>query len=334
MRPPRVAVWFAIAGALMAILFLALGHVSPEPLDHPQWLMAGSWPVLVCYKVLVGFCLPVLCLYGILLYALGICGLASHDFYNPLGQMSVVVYPLMQGIIYGGAAWMIVLLGNVVHDRLLRWRKSRDSSTGLGSVAEEDSENGPNSSQTRPQASESSCWMTGRKVLAVTALVFIPYSIVSVLVLLPSLPSTWTVDFDRTRYAEIHEAIKADEHHLLGKSFDEVSKRFGLEGVPWDDAGCQRPPNSDRIYHFRGFAFHVTVDWELPEDSPLRARGSYTTEELRRYGVLRLAHQWPFVRADGINDPKERMKRHWDAIEEECRRINVRMERERQRMGR
>jgi len=47
-----------------------------------------------------------------------------------------------------------------------------------------------------------------------------------------------------------------------------------------------------------------------------------------------LAHQYPVARIDGISDGKERMKRYWEAIEQECDRINARMERERQRNGR
>jgi hypothetical protein len=50
--------------------------------------------------------------------------------------------------------------------------------------------------------------------------------------------------------------------------------------------------------------------------------------------VLWLAHQYPFVRIDGVSDRKERMRRFWKVVEEECERINAEMERERQRNGR
>ena len=58
MRPPTLAVWFAVAGFLLAVLFVVLGDVSLEPGDHPRWLMAGSRPLLVAYAILMGFCLP------------------------------------------------------------------------------------------------------------------------------------------------------------------------------------------------------------------------------------------------------------------------------------
>jgi hypothetical protein len=275
----------------MAVVFFWLGHVSDEPLDHPQWLMAGYWPVLVCYTVLAGFCLPCLCLYGLLLYALRLWGLiAGPDPYNPLGQWSFVTYPLMQGALYGGAAWILVLVGSTVR-AIFSGREPRGllRDSGSGKAA--------------------TCARKYRRLLATVALIVIA-SIASRSVLLPTLPSTWRADFDWNRYVEIYAAIKADQHHMLGKSFDEVSKRFGLGCVPWDDAFEQglASDQTGRIYHFQGFALYVTVGRELPEDSPLRKRGWYTEEDLQRYGVLRLANQFPFVRADGINDRGERMK--------------------------
>ena len=86
----------------------------------------------------------------------------------------------------------------------------------------------PDLPQTEFETRSGTSWRTRRRLLAVTTLVVVLYSSVSLPVLLPSRPPTWTADFDWDRYAEIYEAIKADEHHLLGKSFDEVSKRLGL----------------------------------------------------------------------------------------------------------
>jgi len=141
------------------------------------------------------------------------------------------------------------------------------------------------------------------------------------------LPPSWTADYDKERYTQIRAAIAADKQHLLGKSFDEVSKQFDLEGVPWDDASVQQsPPCQYRICHFRGFAFYVTVDLQLPTDSPVSKQGGYTGEDLQRYGVLRLAHQYPVVRIDGLNDRQERMKRFWKAVDESCKRINAEKE--------
>lgn len=336
MRPSRVALWFATASAVMAIVFLALGHVSGEPLDHPYWLMAGCWPVVFCYTILIGFCLPCFCLYGLLLYSLRLYGLISGpDVYNPLGQWCFVAYPLLQGVLYGGTAWMLTLVGNAVRGTLARRRTLRGLPNDYG--ADRPLQNSPEvgaSPSATPQAGAMAFWSVCRKLLAILAALVI-LSIASRFVLLPTLPSTWRVDFDWNRYVEIHDAIKADKSHLLGKSFAEVSQRFGLESVPWDDASFQHgPTDSYRIYHFRGFAFYVTVDLELPDDSPLRTGRGYSGEGLRRYGVLRLAHQYPFVRADGINDPKERMKHYWDAIDEECARINAETERGRHRKQR
>jgi hypothetical protein len=41
-------------------------------------------------------------------------------------------------------------------------------------------------------------------------------------------------------------------------------------------------------------------------------------EELNRHGVLWIANQYPCVKIDGIIDRKERMKRFWKTVEEEC----------------
>ena len=330
MRPSRVALWFATASAVMAIIFLALGYVSDEPLDHPYWLMAGYWPVVFCYSVLIGFCLPCLCLYGLLLYSLRLLDLIpGPDLYNPLGQWCFVAYPLLQGAIYGGAAWILTLVGNAVLAILRRRRILRGSPKDYGGdkPLENGSEVGASPSAT-PQAGARVSWRACLKLLAVVAPLVI-LSIASRFVLLPTLPSTWRVDFDWNRYVEIHDAIKADKSHLLGKSFDEVSKRFGLESVPWDDDPFGQGPANGRIYHFRGFAFYVTVKLELPDNSPLLRQRSFTGEDLRRYGVLRLAHFYPFVRADGINDPTERMKRRRDALDEAYAQINAEMKRER-----
>jgi hypothetical protein len=58
MRPAFTPVWFAVVGLLLAVLFVAMGEISIEPLDHPRWLMAGFRPVVSAYVILMGFCLP------------------------------------------------------------------------------------------------------------------------------------------------------------------------------------------------------------------------------------------------------------------------------------
>jgi hypothetical protein len=145
------------------------------------------------------------------------------------------------------------------------------------------------------------------------------------------LPAEWTADYDGERYTEIRRAIDADPQHLLGKPFDEISRKLRLEDVPRDDAAVQQEPGMFRIYHFRGFALYVTLE-RLPAGITPGRRTPWTStgEELERHGVLWLAHQYPFVRVDGISDGKERMRRFWKAVEEECARINADMERQRQ----
>jgi hypothetical protein len=303
MRPPRVAVWFAVAGALLGVLFFALGHISPEPTDHPRWLMAGSRPVVLAYVVLMGFCLPA--------FLIDFALLSMVPGWRPGDILSFVTYPLVQGLLYGGVAWAMMSLGRTVLKRL-PGRDAPPSITMSGSIS-------------GALPGKSRRW----RLVGMGAVFVISYSILSLFLILSRLPPSWTADYDRERYAQISNAIKADKQRLLGKSFDEVSKQFGLGGICWDDASFQQaPPTQYRIYHFRGFAFHVTVDLQLPENSPVRQKGSYTFEELQRHGVLRLAHQRPFVRVDGIHDGKERMQRFWKAIDEECERINTRMEQE------
>lgn len=143
------------------------------------------------------------------------------------------------------------------------------------------------------------------------------------------LPLSWTADYDRARYAEIRRAIDADSQHLLGQPFDEVSRRLRLEDVPWDDVTFQEPCTV-RLYHFRGFSLVVTVT-SLPAGIPPARKGPWapTDEELSRPSVLWLAYQYPALQIDGIGDRKERMRRIWKRVEEECARINAEMQRKR-----
>lgn len=137
-------------------------------------------------------------------------------------------------------------------------------------------------------------------------------------------PPTWTMaDYDKERYQQIRTAIASDPKHLLGKPFDEIAKALSLEDVPWDDATFQEGWQH-RMYHFRGFSICIDIDRELPADSPLRS-GWYTEADLQKYGVVQLAHQYPALRIDGLNDRQERMRRFWKGIDEECDRINAKM---------
>ncbi len=142
-------------------------------------------------------------------------------------------------------------------------------------------------------------------------------------------PPTWTTaEYDKQRYQQIRAAIASDPKHLLGKPFDEIAKALSLEDTPWDDATFQEGWEH-RIYHFRGFSLCIDIDRVLPAVSPLRS-GSYTESDLQKYGVVQLAHQYPALRIDGLNDRQERMRRFWKAIDEECDRINAEMDRTRQ----
>lgn len=171
---------------------------------------------------------------------------------------------------------------------------------------------------------------TWPKLLVLTLL--LAASGIGVAVLTVGLPISCTADYDKEKYTQIRNAIAADKQCLLGKSFDEVSKQFDLECVPWDDVSFQEiPPRQYRMYHFRGFAFYVTVDMQPAEYSTVSNR-PYTGEELRRYDVLRLAHQNPVVRIDGLNDRQERLKKFWKVIDEECERINAKMALQRQQL--
>ncbi|MGO8747289.1 MAG: hypothetical protein ACLQNE_14990 [Thermoguttaceae bacterium] len=148
-------------------------------------------------------------------------------------------------------------------------------------------------------------------------------------------PLSWIYDYDKERYTQIKRAIEADQQHLCGKSFDEVAEELSLQDVPWDDFNIQQgPDNQLRIYHFRGFALYVTLEILPAGITPQsKERWSSTMEELQRHGVLWIArHYQPFVSIDGISDGKERMKQHRKAVDEECERINAKMEKERQRM--
>ena len=192
-------------------------------------------------------------------------------------------------------------------------------------VAIQPQSDGPQSHAPQPKSQWSR--FTRPKLLVLTLL--LAASGIGLAVWNRGLPPSWTADFDTERYRQIRAAIAADPKHLLGKSLDEVTKALSLEDVPWDDTSVQQmPPCQFRIYHFRGFAFYVTINRELPEDSPLRTR-SYTGEEIQRYGVVRLSYPPPFIRIDGLNDRQERMKRYWEAVDESCERINAEMERQR-----
>jgi hypothetical protein len=134
------------------------------------------------------------------------------------------------------------------------------------------------------------------------------------------LPISWTADYDKDRYTQIRSTIDADQQHLLGKSLDEVTTKLSLKGIPWDDVSLQEPLHGQaRMYHFRGFAFLVELDL-LPRGLTPQDRKPWASSDLDRGGVLWLARLRPYVRIDGISDPKERMQEWRKAEHEESER--------------
>ena len=164
-------------------------------------------------------------------------------------------------------------------------------------------------------------------IITLLLLAFVICLIISIF----GLPLAWTADYDKERYTQIRRAIDADPQHLLGKSLDEVTKEFNLEEVPWDDAAVQQESGMFRIYHFRGFALYITLT-RLPVGITPDSKRSWTASglDLQHHGVLWLANQYPSVHIDGISDGKERMKLYWEAIDQECERINAEMKKSRE----
>ena len=145
------------------------------------------------------------------------------------------------------------------------------------------------------------------------------------------LPLYSTADYDKERYRQIYFSIAADPKHFRGKYFDDAIKALRLDDVPWDDITLQRSEGMDRIYHFRGFALHISLETLPRSITPPKNYRAVTSNG--KYppiiGVLRLRYQ-PHVEIDGLNDRQQRMKLFWDKIRDESDRINEELERERQ----
>jgi hypothetical protein len=154
---------------------------------------------------------------------------------------------------------------------------------------------------------------------------------VGLLVRSVGLPLYSTADYDKQRYRQIYFSIATDPKHFRGKDFDDAIKALDLDDVPWDDTALQRPPGMQRIYHFRGFALHISLEDLPPGITPAKNYRAVTPngEYPPIIGVLRLRHQ-PGVEIDGL-DRQERMKLFWDKIREQSDRINEELERERRR---
>ena len=239
MRPPRKAVWFAVAGFLLAALFVALGDVSFEPSDHPRWLMAGfkagSRSVVIPYFILVGFCLPGFWVNYVLM-AITSELLGYHEVgVRPGGAWNYLTYPLLQGAALWRRRVVIDFPGKSRAEMLLQL----DTSPGTAAFG----------SSPGAWPSQGSRW----ELLGIVALLATAYSMLCLYLFLPNPPTSWTADYDEQRYTEIRAAIAADPTHFVGKSLDEVTKALKLADVPWDDSTVKQPLMS-RLYHFRGFA--------------------------------------------------------------------------------
>lgn len=147
------------------------------------------------------------------------------------------------------------------------------------------------------------------------------------------IPLSWTADYDRASYARIKHAIAADPQHFCGKRLYDVLRELGLENAHWDDGNVQNLPGSSRLYHFRGFALYVSLDYmaEGVTEDMLLERGS-PSEQLRGRDLLRIdPHIRPFVLIDGISNRQERMRRFWAEVDAEIRKINEQMKLQRQK---
>ncbi len=147
---------------------------------------------------------------------------------------------------------------------------------------------------------------------------------ISLSVWIIGLPPSWTMDYDRALYARITKAIAADPQHFCGRRLHDVNRELGLEDLPWDDGNLQNLPGSLRIYHFRGFALYLTLDYmrQGVTQSMLLGTGP-TSEQLQARDLLRIdSYNRPSVMIDGINDREERMRQYWARAYESVRKHN------------
>jgi hypothetical protein len=131
----------------------------------------------------------------------------------------------------------------------------------------------------------------------------------------------------------ITNAIAADPQHHCGRRLYDVSRELGLEDAPWDDGNVQNLPGSYRVYHFRGFALYVTLDYmrEGVTEKMLLERGS-PEEKRKGRDLLRInLNVPPFAMIDSISSREERMRQFWAREQEAIDQINKEMESKRQR---
>jgi hypothetical protein len=142
------------------------------------------------------------------------------------------------------------------------------------------------------------------------------------------LPLSWTAEYDRAKYNRIVSAIAADPKHLCGRRLYDSAGELGFEDAPWDDGNVQNRTGSLHIYHFRGFALWVTLDYmrQGVTEEMMLERGS-AEEKLKARDLLRInLNIPPSVWIDGLASREERMRIFWAREEEAMRRINEEME--------
>ena len=101
-HPFRYSVLGAAIGAVLAIVFSALGATSPEPSDHTLGPAGG-----LIKLPLLPLCLPVLTLHSYLISPI-LWWALPYERFGRLGEglERFVTYPTLQGVLYGAAVWL------------------------------------------------------------------------------------------------------------------------------------------------------------------------------------------------------------------------------------
>lgn len=133
------------------------------------------------------------------------------------------------------------------------------------------------------------------------------------------------LSYDKARADEIIAVLKflfKDKNNAV--PFDQAVNLLRLEGVSWDDVtiNAYRGGDQTRMYHFRGFYLVVSLQKQIPGNPDSR-----DFNEIDNKGIV-YVHNLPSVHIDGLEDPKERMRLHDEAVAESVRRMLERVEKE------
>ena len=123
-------------------------------------------------------------------------------------------------------------------------------------------------------------------------------------------PKSWMFDYDTAAHADITRKI-ADYPKLRGKRFDDVSRELGLEDIPWDDINYQGLAPC-LMYHFRGFALIVRLEYSWTERIPESSHKQFSADERLPFRERLRIHSRnrPSIWIDGISSREERMRQH------------------------